>query len=210
MSIFENVKDFNELFTELIDDWVDRERERAIEENRPRPKREDLLADLARKLGYGNGNGDDNNRSLAKAIYRFQSGEVPFPFTKVEIFCDSIGNNALVQFLGFKRGLIMLPQIKAEDLEELAGEDVFKYMVSTADKSISFIKKLIETYEEQPSLENLQKIDHLRQNAIISMEKVVYVIKEIIKSAIKPGHQGCIWFKEGIPTKPRKTRKRKK
>jgi hypothetical protein len=172
-----------ELFSEVVDDWVSSEKTSREKKGIPTSKVR-LKTELGRAMGLGNGS--DSDDGALKGLYRYASGETSLSLAKTVAVCIFTKDTRLLEWGAFRAGLIATPRTMVDN-GDLTGEDVFLSLIEAQKETASLFALLSSAYQEKPSRELMRDIENLHQRAILAIERgrilMLSFMDKMLKSA---------------------------
>lgn len=154
-----------ELVGEEIHAWVDRERQA-----RPGATAAMLMTSLARILGL------DNERQ----VYRYMSGETPFPASKVVLLCRAIGSWKLLQAINQDGGLVAEPR---PDVGRLDSFDLIVEQSRNLKEFGEFVSVYCDQMQRPPSAIEARRLEREGREVIQQIERLVRYARELADRA---------------------------
>lgn len=153
-----------ELVDEEIHAWVGRE-----QHVRPGATRRMLMDVLARAIGLAN----------ERQVYRYASGEAPFPLEKVLPLCRAIGSWKLLQAVNQAAGLVAEPK---PDVGRMDGYDLVAELTRNLRESAEFAAAAAAAAEQVPSEIELRRLEREGREAIQQVDRLISLYRELVTS----------------------------
>lgn len=131
----------HEIVADEIHGFVERERKGA-----PALTREMLMLTLANRLGLAG----------VRQLYRYMSGETPFPLSKTAAFCRTVGSYRLLEAANQDAGLVAEPIPEPERLEPF---DLLDEEARQMREAGEFIATFAEEVKKSPREMDLARIE---------------------------------------------------
>lgn len=160
MSLFASIP---ELIDEEIHAW--RKREQAA---RPGADGDMLMTALASQLGLKH----------KRQLYRYMSGETPFPLEKVGLLCRALGSWKLLQVVNQEAGLV------AEPLPTAAKVDGFDLIVEQS-RNLKEFGELVAAYaqatDQAPTALELRRVEKEGREVIQQVERLICIYRDLVQ-----------------------------
>ena len=160
MSLFGSVP---ELVDEEIHAWAKRELEA-----RPGANRDMLLTALAGRLGLKH----------KRQLYRYMSGETPFPLEKVVVLCRVLGSWRLLQAVNQEAGLVAEPK---PDVGRLEAFDLIIEQSHNLKEFGDLVSSYAEATDQPVSELALRRIEKEGREVIQQVERLVRIYQELVE-----------------------------
>lgn len=157
---------FGSPIAELVDDEVHawRKREQAA---RPGVEGDMLMCALASRLGLKG----------KRQLYRYMSGETPFPLEKLVVFCRVVGSWRLLQVLNQEAGLVAEPK---PDVGKLEGFDLIIEQSHNLQEFGELVAAYAAATDQVPSELALRRIEKEGAEAIQQIERLLCIYRELV------------------------------
>lgn len=151
---------------ELVDEEVHAWRKRE-QTARPGVEGDMLMCALASRLGLKG----------KRQLYRYMSGETPFPVEKLVVFCRVLGSWRLLQTLNQEAGLIAEPK---PDVGQLDGLDLIVEQSHNLQEFGELVAAYAAATDRVPSELELRRVEKEAREAVQQIERLLAVYRELV------------------------------